>query len=67
MIISSIKIENGYLVVGFKKVKLFNLSGCNQPFKDSFFCPHKKWFMSEPCPFESKAECSMYARWCGGL
>lgn len=34
-----------------------NAEGCNEPFKDRFYCPKKKWFTKAPCPFESREDC----------
>lgn len=31
--------------------------GCNEPYKDRFYCPKKKWFMKVPCPFEGREDC----------
>lgn len=45
-----------------------NISGkCNQYFKGKYYCPGKKWFMSEPCEFISKSECDNFRRMCGEI
>jgi hypothetical protein len=45
-----------------KKIKP---SGCNEPFKDHFWCPERKWFSKDPCPFLNRRECLNYKRMCG--
>lgn len=41
--------------------------GCNEPFKDMWWCPEKKWFSKEPCPFINDRECQNYKKMCGGF
>ena len=40
-------------------------NGCNEPFKDRFWCPEKGWFTKEPCPFVNQHECRSFKRLCG--
>jgi len=40
-------------------------AGCNQPFKGRYWCPRKRWFRAEPCPFLNRRECDNYRRLCG--
>jgi hypothetical protein len=42
---------------GNKKRKQLTSTGCNEPFKDRYWCPKKKWFMTEACPFINQREC----------
>ena len=42
-----------------------NERGCNEPFKDWFWCPKQKWFMRAQCPFANFHECESYKRMCG--
>ncbi len=44
-----------------------NKRGCNEPFKNRFWCPKKKWFMKECCPFVNSHECENYKKMCGGI
>lgn len=34
--------------------------GCNEPYKDRYWCPKKKWFAKEACPFINRRECENY-------
>ncbi|HEX9714136.1 MAG TPA: hypothetical protein VGA28_00425 [Desulfurivibrionaceae bacterium] len=42
-------------------------SGCNEPYKDRYWCPRKKWFNTEPCPFACLRECENYQAMCGSV
>lgn len=42
-------------------------SGCNEPYKDRYWCPRKKWFNQEPCPFGCLRECENYQAMCGSV
>jgi len=42
-------------------------SGCNEPYKDRYWCPRKKWFNQEPCPFPCLRECENYQAMCGSV
>ncbi len=50
---------------GTKQRKKLTANGCNEPFKDRYWCPKKKWFRNEPCPFIDRVECSNYSRLSG--
>lgn len=39
--------------------------GCNEPYKNRYWCPRKKWFNTEPCPFLCQRECENYQYMCG--
>ncbi len=39
--------------------------GCNEPYKGRYWCPRKKWFNTEPCPFRCLRECENYQAMCG--
>jgi hypothetical protein len=49
------------VIYGNRKRRLLTPTGCNEPFKDSYWCPKKKWFNREPCPFINKRECENFA------
>jgi hypothetical protein len=42
-------------------------SGCNEPYKDRYWCLRKKWFNQEPCPFLCLRECENYQAMCGSV
>lgn len=67
MALVEIRIDNNYLIVGDKRKKKLSADGCNEPFKDRFWCPRKKWFMTSPCPFINKIECGNYRSMCGSI
>lgn len=41
--------------------------GCNEPYKDRFWCPKLQWFRKERCPFLNRRECENYEVMCGCL
>ncbi|MEW6218873.1 MAG: hypothetical protein AB1634_04970 [Thermodesulfobacteriota bacterium] len=41
--------------------------GCNEPFRDRYWCPKRQWFQKECCPFANQRECENFASMCGGL
>ncbi len=41
-------------------------TGCNEPFKNRFWCPKQRWFMKERCPFINQRECRNFDQMCGG-
>ncbi|WP_320170442.1 hypothetical protein [Maridesulfovibrio sp.] len=67
MTVLSVRIEGRSFVVGNRDRKMLTRDGCNEPFKDRFWCPRKKWFMKSPCPFINKQECGNYRNMCGSL
>ena len=67
MTLLNVHIEDNYIVIGSKRRKMLTEHGCNEPFKDRFWCPRKKWFMKGPCPFLNKIECGNYKQMCGSL
>lgn len=42
-------------------------NGCNEPFKNRFWCPKLQWFRTEACPFANQRECDNYQVMCGCL
>ncbi len=60
-------ISNGKVSAGPKQRKAITIDGCNEPFKGRFWCPSRKWFLSEPCPFEDRNECRNFKIMCGIL
>jgi len=50
---------------GSRKRKLLTQKGCNEPFKDRFWCPKQKWFSKEPCPFINRRECENFSTMSG--
>ncbi len=56
------KVSNKEVAIGRKKRRQLttNKDGCNEPFKNKFFCPLLGWFMNKPCAFTCKRECDNY-------
>ena len=52
---------------GGKERQKLTPSGCNEPFRNRYWCPKLKWFRKESCPFVNQRECSNYEDMCGGL
>ncbi len=61
------QIVDGTVKNGSKQRKQLTSSGCNEPFKDRYWCPKKQWFSTNACPFANKRECENYALMCGGI
>jgi hypothetical protein len=58
---------NGTIRFGSKSREMITPTGCNEPFKNSFWCPGKKWFSKKPCPFTCRQECDNFRRMCGAI
>ena len=67
MAVWSASAENNIIRFGSKSRTMITASGCNEPFKNSFWCPERKWFSKKPCPFTCKGECDNYRRMCGAI
>jgi len=60
-----VKTDNKYISFGGTRRKKLRPSACNEPFKSFFWCPRKKWFFKESCPFINRRECKNYQQMCG--
>ena len=67
MTIVSFSISNKVVRFGSGERQQLTSNGCNEPYKDRYWCPKKKWFNREPCPFLCKRECENYQVMCGSL
>ncbi|WP_243545802.1 hypothetical protein [Pseudodesulfovibrio tunisiensis] len=67
MSVWKVEIRKGEIRFGDRKRRMLTRNGCNEPFKDVFWCPRRQWFRREPCPFVNRDECSTFARLCGSL
>ncbi|MFZ5774573.1 MAG: hypothetical protein ACOY3Z_03705 [Thermodesulfobacteriota bacterium] len=52
---------------GGRERQMLTANGCNEPYKNRYWCPKRKWFNSEPCPFSCQQECDNYQAMCGAL
>jgi len=50
---------------GSRKRRLLTAKGCNEPFKDRYWCPKMKWFATEACPFINRLECENFTQMSG--
>ena len=64
--ILSFKVKEGRVIFGIQKRSSLTKRGCNEPFKNHFWCPRKRWFMRSACVFVNQRECENYRRLCGG-
>ena len=60
-------IEDEVVKQGEKQRLKLTRNGCNEPFRDRFWCPKRGWFRTEPCPFVNRNECENYRVMCGSL
>lgn len=61
------KILGNEVKYGEKKRKKLTSEGCNEPYKDRYWCPKLEWFRKEQCPFQSQTECECYRIMCGSI
>ncbi len=67
MAVWRVEVEDGAISFGSRKRAKLTRNGCNEPFKNAYWCPKRRWFAKEPCPFVNKWECMNFTRLCGGL
>lgn len=65
MTIWKFSIQDRDVSYGKQKRKLLTRKGCNEPFKDRFWCPKKNWFRKEACPFVNRRECENFTSMSG--
>lgn len=58
-------IQGNLVKYGVKQRQKITGEGCNEPFKDRYWCPKSQWFKREPCPFVNRRECENFDRMCG--
>ena len=52
---------------GSQQRRKLTANGCNEPFRDRYWCPKKQWFQRDTCPFLNRRECENYEVMCGCL
>lgn len=67
MAVWSVRTEGNVIHMGERKRKMLTRRGCNEPFLESYWCPKRRWFRKEPCPFVNKIKCNTYYMLCGAL
>ena len=61
------EIKDNRVKSGKKQRQQISRNGCNEPFKNRYWCPKSQWFQKEPCPFINRRECDNYKAMCGSL
>jgi len=61
------EIHDNEVRYGEKKRLKLTSKGCNEPYKNRYWCPKRKWFHRSPCPFVNRTECENYIMMCGCL
>lgn len=61
MAIWQFTVQSREVSYGDHKRRLLSPTGCNEPYKDRYWCPKKKWFSKDACPFINKRECENFA------
>ncbi len=56
-----------HIAFGGKRRRKLHPDACNEPFKDFYWCPRRKWFSKKPCPFLNRLECDNFKAMCGAL
>ena len=67
MTIIRFSIQGDRVKFGKKERQKLTNNGCNEPYKDQYWCPKRKWFSKAPCPFNCQRECENYKAMCGVL
>lgn len=67
MAVWKFSIQGSEVRYGHKKREKLTDSGCNEPFKDRYWCPKLQWFQREHCPFLNQEECENFKMMCGAL
>jgi hypothetical protein len=65
MAVWKFSIQGDEVSYGTKKRGKLTKGGCNEPFKDRYWCPKLQWFQCEPCPFLNQEECANFEIMCG--
>jgi hypothetical protein len=61
------RIESDRVKMGDRDRVALTSDGCNEPYKNRYWCPSKRWFLKAPCPFVNRNECRTFKLMCGSL
>lgn len=67
MALWKVNMDGKYVHFGPVRRRRLTTNGCNEPFSDRYWCPRKKWFLREPCPFVNRRECDNYIKMTGSI
>ena len=59
------EIQGNLVKIGSRSRRKITKAGCNEPFKDRYWCPKQHWFRRTPCPFVNLRECDNFEFMCG--
>jgi hypothetical protein len=60
-------IEGNQVKAGSRQRLQLSMNGCNEPYRDRYWCPKLQWFRREPCPFVNLQECNNNKKMCGAV
>lgn len=60
-------IQSNVVKIGNKVRRKLSANGCNEPYKDRYWCPKMKWFRKHSCPFVNFRECENFKAMCGSV
>ena len=58
-------IQGEMVKIGGRKRPRLTRHGCNEPYRDRYWCPKLRWFRKESCPFANRRECENFNAMCG--
>lgn len=61
------EIHGEKVIIGNRSRQKLTPTGCNEPFKDRYWCPKRQWFQREACPFANLRECDNFETQCGAI
>jgi len=67
MALWKVETQDEYISFGDRRRRRLYAEACNEPFKDFYWCPTRKWFMKSPCPFVCRLECDNFKHMCGAI
>jgi len=59
------EVRDEVVMIGSRNRRKITPTGCNEPFKDRYWCPKRQWFQREACPFANLRECNNFENMCG--
>lgn len=67
MTVWEFSIQGNVVKIGNKERRKLTAHGCNEPYKDRYWCPKLQWFRKESCPFVNIRECENFTAMCGSV
>ena len=60
-------VQGNVVRYGKKQRQKITRKGCNEAYKERYWCPKTRWFRKEMCPFVNRTECENFKLMCGCL